>query len=163
MRYDYEVVLTPYSDVWKYVRNSHCAWIHAILSGIEHEIHDIGSRLVPNVPSKNIIDLLLIVPSGVELFAMQQISSVGLETIDVPEVSPIPMLRLRDDSRNPILHLHIGDTMDRPDVRFHRKIMCDNELAYTYGKMKLEAQVAACGNVRTYNLLKTKFFNSIAH
>lgn len=41
--------------------------------------------------------------------------------------------------------------------------MCDNELAYTYGKMKLEAQVAACGNVRTYNLLKTKFFNSIAH
>ena len=114
------------------------------------------------MPSKNIVDLLLIVPKGMELTIVETLSSHGLEAIPVPEVSTTAMLRLRDECGNPILHLHIDHTADRPDVLFHSRLRQDSELVRAYGQMKKEAQEKSGGDIMVYNQLKSEFFNNLS-
>lgn len=72
----FPIKIVPYNPEWKHIFEREKVAIQSVLSNLDSlEIEHFGSTAVPNLPSKDIIDILVAIPSS-DLFASSVIDAM---------------------------------------------------------------------------------------
>lgn len=164
-RYDYtvELVFHDVEAVAQYRRDR--STVGAALGDVDHEIEPIGSRLVPGIWSKPIMDLMVRVEEHDLPRAAALLAGTGFQAITIAELSRTMLRRYRPGTSAPNLHVHLV-TPDAwsasPERAFHRLLRERPVVATAYSAVKHLALELSGGDPQRYGTVKGRFIEWLA-
>lgn len=164
-RYDYTVELVPYDDgvVAQYEQDR--AVVSGVLGLLAREIEPIGSRLVPGIWAKPIMDLLVLVGDRDAPRAASRLARRGFHKIPLAELSRTMLRRYRLGTGEPDLHVHlVGPAVwaASPEREFYRLLRERPAAAEAYSAVKRLALEISGGDPQRYSAVKGQFIEWLA-
>ncbi|MGM1059859.1 GrpB family protein [Saccharothrix sp. Mg75] len=164
-RYDYtvELVFHDAEAVAQYRRDR--STVRAALGGLDHEVEPIGSRLVPGIWSKPIMDLMVRVEEHDLLRAAVLMAAEGFQAITIAELSRTMLRRCRPGTTAPDLHVHLVTPdawSSSPERAFHRMLHERPAVATAYSAVKHLALELSGGDPQRYGTVKGRFIEWLA-
>ncbi|MEU4803975.1 GrpB family protein [Actinosynnema sp. NPDC023587] len=164
-RYDYQVELVAYDDgvVARYEQDR--AAVVGALGPLVREVEPIGSRLVPGIRSKPIMDLMVLVGGRDAPRAASRLVRRGFHQIPLAELSRTMLRRYRPDTGEPDLHVHlVGPEVwaVSPERAFYRLLRERPAVAAAYSAVKDLALELSGGDPQRYGAVKGRFIEWLA-
>ncbi|MEV0678789.1 GrpB family protein [Actinosynnema sp. NPDC050436] len=164
-RYDYKVELVPYEEgvVAQYEQDR--AVVSGALGLLARAIEPIGSRLVPGIWAKPIMDLVVLVGDRDAPRAASRLARRGFQVIPLAELSRTMLRRYRRGSGEPDLHVHLvgpGVWTASPERAFYRLLRERPAAAAAYCSVKRLALELSGGDPQRYSAVKGRFIEWLA-
>ncbi len=164
-RYDYTVELVPYDEgvVAQFQRDR--SLVAGALGLLARRIEPIGSRLVPGIWAKPIMDLLVLVGDRDAARAAALLARRGFQPIPLSELSRTMLRRYRHGTSEPDLHVHlVGPRVwaASPERAFYRLLRERPAVAAAYSEVKLLALDLSGGDPKRYSAVKGEFIRWLA-
>ena len=161
-RKKFPIILVSHNDKWIQWYNEEEIRLSKLLKGIPIRIYHIGSTAIPNIYSKDIIDIILEINESNDFDSIIDILNIEWE------------LRWKEDNRaflvkgygedgfqTKVYHLHIRRKGDIEEVKF-RDILIENpKIAKQYEKLKLYLELTYKYDREGYTAGKTKLIKDI--
>ncbi|WP_283135691.1 GrpB family protein [Rhizohabitans arisaemae] len=163
-RYGYRVNLTEFSDTWTSRFHEISTRIAEELGDAVHRIEPMGSRLVPAMVAKPILDVMVTVSPENRPRAKAVFEAMGLRELTLDEADGRTFFRRRDADGNPDLHIHLVGEDDWelcPELIFYRRLRRHEDLARSYSHFKLLLAELTQGDVRRYGEAKDRFISCV--
>ncbi|WP_214109604.1 GrpB family protein [Acrocarpospora catenulata] len=157
-------MLTEYSTEWEDLYREIHDRLRTELAGLDVDIEPVGSRLVPGIYAKPVLDIMIRVPYDTRDKVDQVIIDMGLKKLAIAELDDRVFYRRWTSSGNPDLHIHIvNDEQWRTshERHFRAQLLANHDLALSYSHMKRLLQTLSNGDPTTYNEAKTDFLTCL--
>ena len=160
---DEPVLIVPYDPQWpilyEHERESIAGAMRDAILGIEH----FGSTAVPGMPSKPVIDILVLVAQLDPVAAYAgPLKLLGYEYLDLQDLPAEHIFLHKGSPRTH--HLHIvprGSHEHRRHIAFRDYLRTHPETAREYAELKLALAVKFCYERENYTNAKTDFIRAI--
>ena len=158
----YPIELVPFNKEWITWYEEEKNQLLYVLRDISIKVYHIGSTAIPNIYSKNIIDIIIETNDNNSFDNIISILSKEWE------------LRWKEDNRaflvkgygpngflTKVFHLHIRKKGDIDEVKFKEILLKNPEVARTYEKLKLKLEIKYKYDRESYTNGKTELINKI--
>lgn len=163
-RHEYEVILTEYSSDWVTLYGEISGILAKSLAGFDFEMEAVGSRVVPEVWSKPVLDIMVKVPLEARDRVDQVVTGMGLTRLNIAELDGRTFYRRWGPDGNPDLHIHVvnEDQWQNSHERIFRDRLLDNrDLALSYSHMKRLLLGLSNGDAAAYSRAKDEFIRCL--
>ena len=158
----YPIELVPFNKEWLTWYEEEKNQLLYVLRDFSIKVYHIGSTAIPNIYSKNIIDIIIETNDNNSFDNIISILSKEWE------------LRWKEDNRaflvkgygpngflTKVFHLHIRKKGDIDEVKFKEILLKNPEVARTYEKLKLKLEIKYKYDRESYTNGKTELINKI--
>jgi len=158
----YPIELVPFNKEWITWYEEEKNQLLYVLRDFSIKVYHIGSTAIPNIYSKNIIDIIIETNDNNNFDNIISILSKEWE------------LRWKEDNRaflvkgygpngflTKVFHLHIRKKGDIDEVKFKEILLKNPEVARTYEKLKLKLEIKYKYDRESYTNGKTELINKI--
>ncbi|GAA0438187.1 hypothetical protein Acor_62300 [Acrocarpospora corrugata] len=163
-RHEYEVVLTEYSSDWVTLYNEISGILAKSLAGWDIEMEAVGSRVVPELWSKPVLDIMIKVPPEARDQVDQVITGMGLTRMNIAELGGRTFYRRWGPDGNPDLHIHVVNEYQWQHSHervFRDRLLRNRDMALSYSHMKRLLLDLSDGDAAAYSRAKNEFIRCL--
>ncbi|GIH27922.1 hypothetical protein Aph01nite_62320 [Acrocarpospora phusangensis] len=163
-RHEYEVILTEYSSDWIPLYDETSETLAKSLAGVDFEIEAVGSRVVPELWSKPVLDIMIRVPDEARDQVDQVVTGMGLTRLNIEELGGRTFYRRWGADGNPDLHIHVVDEdqwRNSHERIFRDRLLENRDLALAYSHMKRWLLDLSGGDAKAYSRAKNEFIRCL--
>lgn len=154
----FPIELVPHNKLWKIYFNEMNKYLNSLLKNTSISIHHIGSTAIPNIYSKNIIDILIEVQNDKDFSYVVNTLTKKFEFRWCEENRAFFVDGYGDDGfDDKVFHIHIRKKGDIDEVYFLKYILQHPEIAKEYEKLKLSSEKQYKNDREGYTNSKTAF------